>query len=454
MSAQGYPGAPPARRRVHHNRPVTRTPEARVAHHCHRHGLLPAGAPVLAMVSGGPDSTCLMHLLAEIHDGPVGVLAIDHGLRPEAADEVAAVVAQAEALGLRAHRERLDLLPGSAVQERARDGRIAAARRCAAEGGYARIATGHTASDQAETVLFRMARGTGRTGALGMAPRRDEFVRPLLVLTAGETRGWCAARGLSVARDPGNADPAHARTRVRSGLVPALAAVHPGAERHVAALADALRDEADLLAPLVDSAWARAHDGRGLDASALGAEPPAMRRILVRRLIARAGLPGEAGSAVAVARALDLVERPGRIALPGGGVAALESGRLVVDPPPRDPPSPAPLGVPGRVDYAGVLVRASRGQAGAPSPHRVAVTCEGPFEVRPPRAGDRLPMASGGHLAVGRLLAADGVPSRLRAEVPVIATGERVVWVAGHRAADDLIATDAGPAVILEVERS
>ncbi len=340
------------------------------------------------------------------------------------------------------------------MQERARDARIAAARRCAAEGGYARIATGHTASDQAETVLFRMARGTGRTGALGMAPRRDEFVRPLLVLTAGETRGWCAARGLSVVRDPGNADPAHARTRVRAGLVPALAAVHPGAERHVAALADALRDEADLLAPLVDAAWARAHDGRGLDAAALGAEPPAMRRILVRRLIADAGLPGEAGSAVAVGRTLDLVEHAGRITLPGGGVAALESGRLVVDPPPRDPPSPAPLGVPGRVDYAGVLVRASRGTAGAPTPHRVAVTCEGPFEVRPPRAGDRLPMASGGHLAVGRLLAADGVPSRLRAEVPVIATGERVVWVAGHRAADDLIATDAGPAVILEVERS
>ncbi len=63
-------------------------------------------------------------------------------------------------------------------------------------------------------------------------------------------------------------------------------------------------------------------------------------------------------------------------------------------------------------------------------------------------------MAAGGHLAVGRLLAADGVPSRLRPEVPVIATPERVVWVAGHRAADDLIATDTGPAVILEVERA
>lgn len=423
-----------------------------MADHCRRHDLLPAGAPVLAMVSGGADSLCLMHLLAAIHDGPVGVLSVDHGLRPEAADEVGRVVAQANALGLRTHTRRLALAPGAGVQERARRARLAAARRCAAEGGYAAIATGHTASDQAETVLFRLARGTGRTGALGMAPRRDEFVRPLLVLSAAETRRWCAERGLAVVRDPSNDDPAHARSRVRAGLVPALAAVHPGAERHVAALADALRDEADLLAPLVEAAWSRGFDGRGLDAAALAAEPPPMRRILARRLIQRAGLPGDAASAAAVARTLDLLERPGRTTLPGGGVAALEAGRLVVDPPPGPPPEPARLAVPGRVAYGGVSLRARRGPGGAPSPHRVAVRCEGPFEVRPPRAGDRLPMAAGGHLAVGRLLAADGVPSRLRAEVPVIATAERVVWVAGHRAADDLIATDAGPAVILEVE--
>ena len=178
---------------------MTSTPEARVADHCRRHGLLPAGAPVLAMVSGGADSMCLMHMLAGIHDGPLGVLTIDHGLRPEAGPECAAVADAARDLGLEVRVERLCMSPGPGLQERARDLRLARARAVAVAGGYARIATGHTASDQAETVLFRIARGTGRTGALGIAPRRDELIRPLLPLDRDETRAWCAAQGLAVA---------------------------------------------------------------------------------------------------------------------------------------------------------------------------------------------------------------------------------------------------------------
>jgi tRNA(Ile)-lysidine synthase len=167
--------------------------EARVAAHCRRTGLLPPGAPVLAMVSGGADSTCLMHVLGALHDGPVGVLVVDHGLRPESGDEAEAVLAAARALGLAAHRDAAAVSPGPGVQERARAARLASARTLAAREGYVRIATGHTASDQAETVLFRLARGAGRTGALGMAPRRDELIRPLLCVTGAETRAWCRA---------------------------------------------------------------------------------------------------------------------------------------------------------------------------------------------------------------------------------------------------------------------
>jgi tRNA(Ile)-lysidine synthase len=414
--------------------------------------LLPAAAPILAMVSGGADSTCLMHMLAAIHNGPLGVLTVDHGLRPESAEECAGVVAAARSLGLRATVETLRMTPGPGVQARAREARIESALRHAATGGYVRVATGHTASDQAETVLFRLARGTGRTGALGMAPRRDRFVRPLLVLDAAETREWCAARGLAVAHDPSNADPRFARVRVRGGLLEALAAVHPGAERHVAAFAEVLRDEAEMLGPLADAAWARAHDAGGLVAARLAEEPEAMRRILVRRLIADAGLPADALGSAALARVLALAGRPGRAGLPGGGSAAIERGRLVVAAPPAAPPAAAALPVPGHVTFGAVSLSASEGIGGAPVPARVAVRCEGPLTVRPPQPGDRLPLRGGGHVAVGRLLAAAGVPARSRADVPVVASPERVVWVAGHRAADDLLVTDRGPAVILEME--
>ncbi len=435
---------------------MTSTLEDRVAAYCSRHRLLPPGAPVLAMVSGGADSICLMHVLAALHDGPVGVLTVDHGLRPESRDEATAVVAAARALGLATHLAAPAMEPGPGVQERARDARLAAARRVAEDGGYARVATGHTASDQAETVLFRLARGSGRTGALGMAPRRDDLVRPLLCVTAAETRTWCRERGIAAVRDPANDDPAYARARVRSRLVPALAAVHPAAEAHVAAFAERLRDEAQLMEPLVDAAWARAAAGDGLSASALAAEPPAMRRLLLRRLVAGAGLPAAAAAAEPLERALALLAGPpGAVAdLGQGAIAALEGGRLAVAVSPGPAPEPVALGVPGRARFGTVAVRASEGRATAPEPSRVAVRRRdlGPLTVRPPRPGDRLAIAGGGRRAVGRLLADAGIPARLRGEVPVVATPDRVVWIAGHRASHDLLAPPGSAAVVLELE--
>ena len=362
----------------------------------------------------------------------------------------------ARALGLAAHVASPALAPGPGVQERARDARLAAARGVAREGGYARIATGHTASDQAETVLFRLARGTGRTGALGMAARSGELVRPLLCATAAQTRAWCEERGIAVVRDPSNADPAYARARVRSGLVPALAAVHPAAEAHVAAFAERLRDEAELLEPLVDAAWARAAEGDGLSAVALAREPAAMRRLLVRRLMAEAGLPPGAAAAEPLARALALLDGPpGGVAdLLGGAVAALEGGRLVVARAAGPPPGPVALSVPGRARLGAVAVRASEGRGAPPRPGRVAIRADGlgPLTLRPPRPGDRLALAGGGRRAVGRLLADAGVPARLRAHAAVVATPERAVWVAGHRACHDLLAPAGAAAVVLELE--
>ncbi len=436
---------------VLHTPSVPSSAEARVADHCRRHGLLPPGAPVLAMVSGGADSTCLMHLLTRVHDGPVGVLSVDHGLRAGSAGEADAALEAAAALGLRTHRVDLAMEPGPGAPERARALRLDAAARVAAAGGYTRIATGHTASDQAETGLFRMARGAGRTGAPGMAPRRGDLVRPLLPLDASETRAWCAAHGLPVAVDPTNADPAYARTRVRDGLVPALAAVHPGAERHVAAFAEVLRDEAELIAPLVDAAWERARDGDGLRVDALLAEPAAMRRLLVRRLVAGAGLPADAAGTGPLARVLGLCGAPGVVNLPGDGRAAVARGVLVVSGPPRPAPAEADLGIPGRVRFGDVAVAARIGAAAPPAADRVAVACGRPLRVRSTRPGDRLPLRDGGHVAVGRLLADRGVPARRRPEVPVVADGDRVVWVAGHRAADDLLAPPGVRAVVLEL---
>ena len=169
-----------------------------------------------------------------------------------------------------------------------------------------------------------------------------------------------------------------------------------------------------------------------------------MRRLLVRRLVAGAGLPADALGAEPVARVLALLDGGGAVALPGDGRAALEGGLLVVVG--RRPAGPGARAARGARARA---LRRRRGERarGRAAPRRAPTgspcCCDGPLTVRPPRDGDRLAIRGGGRVAVGRLLAGAGVPPRLRPHVPVVATADRVVWVAGHRAAADLVTTRA-----------
>ena len=407
------------------------------------------------MVSGGADSLCLMHVLAAIHDGPVHVLAIDHGLRPEAATEVAGVQRAAHALGLPVHAEALGLAPGPGAAERARDARLAAAGRMRRHLGLDLVATGHTRSDHVETILFRAARGTGRTGALGIAPRRDRLVRPLLCLSRADTRAWCRAAGVAFVDDPTNHDMASARARVRHGLLPVLDAVHPGAEANVARLADLLADEAQVIDAAVRHAGARVKRDGGLDAAALGREPVGVARLLVRDLMAAAGLQGDAMGADVVDAVLARAACGSGTTQVPGGMVAVDRGVLVAEAMERrvEPMPPVVLGVPGAVRLpGGGAVRARRGTAGPTSPGSAWVRPLPAMVVRPPMSGDRIALPGGGHQPVGRLLQAAGVPARHRARVAVVASGDRVLWVAGHRACADAVAAPGAPAVNLSTE--
>lgn len=441
----------------------------RVGAYCARHGLLPAGSGVLLMVSGGADSMCLMHVVADLHDGPVQVLSVDHGFRPEAADEARAVADAARARGLTAHVESLGLAPGPAALERARDARLAAAERVRGREGLALIATGHTLTDNAETILFRAARGTGRAGALGIAPRRDRLVRPLLGLTRDEVRAWCVERGVAFVDDPGNDDPVTARARVRHGLVPALEQVHPQAQRNVARMAELLADEAAVVDAVTDAAWHRlatragapglgapgpgapGPGAPGLDAAGLVREPVAVARLLARRLIASAGLPAAAHESATVDAVLARASAGTGITEVPGGIVAVDTGVLVAEAAIDRPVviGVEPLAVPGTVRLPGLELHAARGTAGRTSCDSAWVRAAGALVVRGPRDGDRIALAGGGHQPVGRLLQAAGVPARHRAAVPVVAEGDRVLWVAGHRASADAVATPGEPAVNL-----
>ena len=174
--------------------------------------------------------------------------------------------------------------PASAgnLQAWARDVRYGAgARAAAARGGL--LAAGHTTTDQAETILYRLAASPGRRALLGMPERRGLLVRPLLAagISREDTADWCAARGLAWVDDASNASDVFMRGRVRARALPALRELHPAAEANLLRTSELLRDEAEVLDVVIDTALA----GRDrIELGHLAALPPAVARLVVRRL--------------------------------------------------------------------------------------------------------------------------------------------------------------------------
>ena len=207
-------------------------------------GLLPGGGPVVVLLSGGRDSVCLLDVAVQVAGREaVRALHVDYGLRPEAEGDEAACRALCARLEVplvveRARRPAGEGAGGGNLHAWARDVRYGAGSRLASAMGSrppARLAVGHTATDQAETVLYRLASSPGRRALLGMADEQGLLVRPLLRAgaTREDTAAWCAARGLPWREDASNDDPRFARARVRTGLSAALRAVDPRAEANV-----------------------------------------------------------------------------------------------------------------------------------------------------------------------------------------------------------------------------
>src|SRR5262245_7005354 len=273
-----------------------------------------AGEHLLAAVSGGPDSMALLVALREVaqeRGWRVTAAHVDHGLRgAEGAAERDAVAAVAASLGVALVERRLALLPGAGLETRARRARRRALVSMAQEAGATRIVLGHTADDQAETVLLRLLRGAGRGGLGGMRPARGRLLRPLLGSTRADVRHFLAERKLAFAVDRTNADLRHARNRLRRFVLPLLAAeFNPRIGRALAALADRLRDEDDVLDALAAARCNDLLDGGRLRV-AVAAEPAAIGRRIARAWLergARAGVTAEQ-----VERVLALARGTGR----------------------------------------------------------------------------------------------------------------------------------------------
>jgi len=379
----------------------------------------------------------------------VSALHVDHGLRDDGAEDAELCRRLCEALGVPLTVERVELAsaggPGN-LQAEARDARYALAERHA-RGDYA---TAHTASDQAETVLYRLAVSPGRRALLGMAPRRGRLVRPLLAVTRDEVRDYCRARGLEWREDPTNSDLRFARARVRAEVLPALRELNPAAERNIAETAAWLREEAEVLDRALEDALGRPAAGP-LPLEALRTLPPALARLALR---------AAAGDAPVSRRDADRIlglslDGTATVELPGGIRAIAEYGslRFTVEPDPAAP-QPVPLPVPGAVEFGGWHVEAAVGGSGDVLLDPAAASAG--LVVRPWRHGDRMrPAGLGGTKTLQDLFTDSKVPRAERASVPVVEAGGEVAWVAGL-AVDERFRADPdqpGPAVALSARR-
>jgi tRNA(Ile)-lysidine synthase len=425
--------------------------------------VLPQGGRAGLAISGGPDSAGLALLVREARpDLDLVAIHVRHGLRDDEPDAAAAAGVAAH-LGIPAVVRSVDVRDlGTGPEAAARAARHAALREVATTEGLVAVLLGHTAEDQAETVLLNLVRGAGLGGLAGMRPARTVegllLVRPLLALRRADVRAVPGRAGVAVVEDPTNDDEGQRRARARLDVLPALAALAGGPGDPVGALtrlADLAADDDahlhDLAAEVGEGVVLAAGVVRLLRADALDALPVALGRRVARRALAEvrgggepsavdveavraAGAARTVGGAISVARSQGWITLvpvaasvPPRRAIDAGGAAWPELAAALVVDPGGDDPLARPL--PARDAAAPPWL--PRDQALALRTPPTGWTVGGGEPGATIRAGGRdRPLAE--------VLRAVGVPGALRALLPVVRDASGVVvWVPGAVVADD-----------------
>lgn len=410
---------------------------------------------VLLAFSGGADSRALLHMLASLAEEQrfrLTLAHVEHGIRGEDSRRDLEFCRQiAEQYGLEIFTLSADVpalarKSGRSLEDEAREVRYEFFDRLMRERHIPLLATAHHADDQAETMLFRLCRGTGLGGLSGIAPVRafscGYLTRPLLGCSKGEILDYCAANRLDFVTDNTNFDTAYARNRLRAEVLPVMEELFAGVSQRMTATADALREDAQLLDAMARECLERARVADGVRVDALREAPaPICRRVLMQWL---AGVLGKSPERVHVDAVMHLVfdgAKHARAALPCGKSAVIEQGCLRVLSACAEPVLID--GVPfceGRTEFAspGISVSVQMLDSAPAEDFKPNGKTEINLPVDPAnlqtlfwrsrRDGDVVLM-HGMHKRLRRLLREADIPPRMRNAIPLLCDGEGIVWV-------------------------
>lgn len=431
--------------------------------------MIGAGDTVLAGVSGGADSMCLLAVLMAYRaraDYALRVVHVEHGIRGADSCADAAYVARfCEEHGVDCAVVHVDApayarAHGCSVEEAARELRYRAFARAAEEcsSEQVRIAVAHHSEDQAETVLWQAVRGSSLRGLGGMRPVRDDIIRPLLAATRGEIEQYLQEQGIRWREDQTNADRTYTRNRIRSDVLPALAELNPAAVRHLCECAGELQETEDYLAAQTEELFSRyAEEKEQADAvrimlrEALGREAALMQRRVIYLALQRAAGVSKDLTAVHVRQVQALFAR--------------QVGRSCT----------LPYGITAERVYEGVCLRRGAFRAAVPSEAGVRLTLiENPadvqiskkkytkwfdydriehhVQVRRRQSGDYLTVDAAGHRqTLKKYLINEKIPAAERDSLLLLADGSHIMWIIGHRISEHYrVRTDT--ARILQVQ--
>ena len=433
----------------------------RILHTIENDHLLCPDDPVIAAVSGGADSLCLLEVLHRLHYR-VTAVHVQHHLRESAERDAAFTEAFANERGIPFIRRDVDVRKrveetGESVEEAARFLRYAALEEereklSAETGREAVVALAHHRNDQAETVLFHLIRGSGLTGLSGMRPERGHFIRPLLYLSRAEIEAWMAAEGLSFCHDETNDAPDPARNRIRQEVLPALERIRPDAAAKIAETADVMAETDAYLMKCagerLENAGAQL-DGAGAEIpETLAGEDPVLMRAIIRYAMKKQGLPLKDVTRGHFEEIRLLFEKPvGKtVCLPAGVSAVRTYGGVRIGTAAADGET--------EMKPAEIHCRTFPYEKGVKIPEKECTKwfdydkIKGNVSLRTRRPGDFISTREGTRKKLSDWMIDEKIPKELRDRIPVAADEEEVLWVPGYRRGESKKITDETKTVL------